>query len=363
MERRLVNKVLIPGTVIVDPHPEYQGGEAPPDTLAIKLASFVDLPYRQEIAKIGENPQEWGEKLVSYYAKKAEKIIGFKTGADWKLPGGLDRQTFERYFFACCCDGRAVKSKPSYKSSIAYKNLQKIYDELKRLNPAAFERLGLSNPTEMQMYDVILGMSSKFSLNDIVAYLHRGPEKDKALLWGFFVSDSTERKILTYLSGCGASRSSITHLLHCPFSEVLASPLPNLFDTEHTYALSDGWTVTETVDLAGRPIEDVFRNPEGFVEQQKLTYYREGGTKDWDQVMYADGGIVQKGYDENEQLMYTMVHDSDQGTWVQYDKKGKLQKLVIKDPKGQSKLRKGLRAQITALMKYRSMPLRIGGRK
>jgi len=201
---------LVPGTVIKYPNPDYRDYTAPPDVMAINTAYLVDSEFRQMVRA----KQETGISVAAFngsgkeeahYADIAKKRLGISFGTDYKLPQDVSPAEFQLYIFKCC---HRLKLEKGTATEDERQNVRQIFDTMKKLNPTEFKKLEGLNLTDVEKFDVALGATSKFSMEDIAFFIksnRAGKTQDFVPGIDFVMSDETKSKLNGVLGKHNAS--------------------------------------------------------------------------------------------------------------------------------------------------------------
>ena len=223
-----MDEVLIPGTTVEYPESEYPGEESdfssmkgkiyqgytsPSDQLLFNVAYLVDDEFRQAVKKWGK--VDWAERRTpqyeTFFADMARERLGISFGTEYRFPAGLNARRFQQYFMRCCSNGENA-------SEAERKNLNRFFSILKELNPIEFEKLEGIQLSDQDKIDVIRGVASKFTMEDINYFLHRNrTEEKRELIPGapFIMSETTKEKLNRFLETRGLSPAYLNDFGDC----------------------------------------------------------------------------------------------------------------------------------------------------
>ena len=208
-----MNDSLIPGTTIERPkvwRDNLDGHEymSPADALLLNVGYLVDPDFRHSVP--GHKPII-GTPDETVYADMLKKRLGISFGTDYHFPNGLNARTFQAAFLA------GVDIHHQTFTTAEHRNLDQTLSVLQELNPEEFKKLTVGELTEAEKSDVIMGMCSKFTMEDINYFIHANRRKDEHdFIPGvpFFMSKETQTKLEGFLAQHNTSLAYLTHFEH-----------------------------------------------------------------------------------------------------------------------------------------------------
>ena len=223
-----MDEILIPGTTVEYPESEYPGEESdfssmkgkiyqgytsPPDQLMFNVAYLVDDEFRQAVKKRGQ--VGWAERRTpqyeTFFADMAKERLGVSFGTEYRFPAGLNARRFQQYFMRCCSKGENI-------NEAERKNLNRLFVALKEMNPTEFEKLNGIQLSDKDKFDVIWGVASKFTMEDINYFLRRnrtGGKRESIPGAPFIMSDTTKEKLNRFLETRGLSLAYLNDFGDC----------------------------------------------------------------------------------------------------------------------------------------------------
>lgn len=191
---------VIPGTTVEYPNPSYQEYSSPSDALAINVACLVDADFRRAVKNRDVSlRQSYGSGMdpahEAFYADEAKKRLGVSFGRDYKFPEGFTAKTFQQAFFKCISPFNLRKDKLTEAEK---KNLEHAFSLMKDLNPEAFSELKVGDLSNPEKFDIVLGMCSKFTMEDINQFISIHRVKSEHDFWPgvqFIMSEGTKAKL------------------------------------------------------------------------------------------------------------------------------------------------------------------------
>ena len=218
---------VIPGTTVEYQNPNYQGYNSPTDVLVINVAYLVDADFRRTMRNRNPLPVIADDGFLgmdsdyeSSCADEAKKRLGISFGADYKFPEGFTAKTFQQAFLKGISPSNVRKQKLTEAEK---KNLNHVFSLLKDLNSEAFKELKVSDLSDEEKYDMVLGMCSKFKMEDINHYMHIHREnKEHKSFPGiqFVISEETKAKLCDFLKLRGTSFAYLGDYVYPEWSRV-----------------------------------------------------------------------------------------------------------------------------------------------
>jgi len=213
-----MDEILVPGTTVVYPSSEYpaeesdfalvgkriyQGYTSPPDELLLHVAYLVDPTLRKLMKErgIADLDKRRTPEYETFFAEMAQERLGISFGTEYKFPAGLNARRFQQYFMRCCSGDENM-------SEAERENLNRFFSVLKELNPAEFKKLEVLQLSEKDKVDVIMGVASKFTMEDIINFLQinrTGGKKEIISGAPFVISKATKEKLRDFLEKQGTS--------------------------------------------------------------------------------------------------------------------------------------------------------------
>jgi len=201
-----MSDAVIPGTTVEYPNPDYQGYTSPTDILAINVAYLVDAEFRRAMRNrvpasvIGDDGfPSMDPAHEAFYADEAKKRLGVSFGADYKFPEGFTPKSFQQAFLKGISPLNLRQKKLTEAEK---KNLYHVFSLMKDLNKDAFAKLKVGDLSDEEKYDMVLGMCSKFTMDEINHYMHvhrTKEEHESSPGVQFVMSEETRAKLNGFL--------------------------------------------------------------------------------------------------------------------------------------------------------------------
>ena len=217
---------LIPGTTTVYPNPKYQGYTSPTDELILNVAYLVDPDFRHIIRK--QPPDVVHDDIFptldphyeSFYADMAKKKLGISFGTEYKFPEGLNARTFQQSFLKCISSAHL---RDNTTTETERKNLEQSFSLLEKLNPEEFKKLNVGDLSEWEKFEVVMGVCSKFTMNDIQHFIRSNrTDQSHEFISGaqFVVSNETKSKLENFLNQHNTSLAYLSNYIFPEWSKV-----------------------------------------------------------------------------------------------------------------------------------------------
>ena len=195
-----MSDTIIPGTTVEYPNPSYQEYSSPSDALAINVACLVDADFRRAVKNRDVSlRQSHGSGMdpahEAFYADEAKKRLGVSFGRDYKFPEGFTAKTFQQAFLKGISP---LNLRRDQLTEAEKKNLEHVFSLMKSLNPEAFSELKVGDLSNPEKFDMVLGMCSKFTMEDINQFISIHRVKSEHDFWPgaqFIMSEGTKAKL------------------------------------------------------------------------------------------------------------------------------------------------------------------------